>query len=234
MRCDTKVRCERNPSGCAISGIFNKKGKRIDGTKVIKSITLMHDRSNGLGGGFAAYGIYPKYKDYYAFHIMYDDEESKASAGRAPGRALHHRKGRKNTHPQRPTAIKSHPTLWRYFVKVDDRKLDGTRRGRLRRQPGHGDQLELRRRLHLVERQEHGRVQGRRISRGYRRTSSSSKTTRLTSGRPTAGSRRTRRDGGAGLTRYRCWTGRSCTTARSRPMALINDTSRCSATSWSC
>src|SRR5512147_415356 len=77
MRCDTKVRCERNPSGCAISGIFNRKGKRIDGRKIIKSIALMHDRSNGMGGGFAAYGIYPKYKDYYAFHVMLDDEESK-------------------------------------------------------------------------------------------------------------------------------------------------------------
>ena len=33
----------------------------------------MHDRSNGLGGGFAGYGIYPEYKDLYAFHIFYDD-----------------------------------------------------------------------------------------------------------------------------------------------------------------
>ena len=77
----TPCKCERDlehiPSGCAISGIFNRKGKRIDGNKIIKSIKLMHDRSNGLGGGFAAYGIYPKYKDYYAFHVMLDDEESK-------------------------------------------------------------------------------------------------------------------------------------------------------------
>ena len=69
-------------------GIMNKKGKRIDGTKIIKSITLMHDRSNGLGGGFAAYGIYPKHKDHYAFHIMFDDEESKRAPGGIPGAAL--------------------------------------------------------------------------------------------------------------------------------------------------
>ena len=31
----------------------------------------MHVRGNGLGGGFAAYGIYPKYDDYYAFHMMF-------------------------------------------------------------------------------------------------------------------------------------------------------------------
>ena len=33
----------------------------------------MHDRSNGLGGGFAGYGIYPEYKDFYAFHMFFDD-----------------------------------------------------------------------------------------------------------------------------------------------------------------
>ena len=43
----------RIPSGCAISGIFSKSGERISGDKIIKSIATMHDRSNGLGGGFA-------------------------------------------------------------------------------------------------------------------------------------------------------------------------------------
>lgn len=31
----------------------------------------MHDRSNGLGGGFAAYGIYPEHKDEFALHIFF-------------------------------------------------------------------------------------------------------------------------------------------------------------------
>jgi glutamate synthase domain-containing protein 1 len=62
----------RIPSGCAISGIINKSGKRISGEAIIKSISVMRDRSNGLGGGFAAYGIYPEYKDYYALHIFYE------------------------------------------------------------------------------------------------------------------------------------------------------------------
>lgn len=62
----------RIPAGCAISGIFHKDGKRENGTRIIDSIRPMHDRSNGLGGGYAAYGIYPMYKDYYAFHLFYD------------------------------------------------------------------------------------------------------------------------------------------------------------------
>ena len=67
----------RIPSGCAISGIFSKSGKRINGEDIIKSISVMHDRSNGLGGGFAGYGIYPEYKRQYAFHVFYDSNEAK-------------------------------------------------------------------------------------------------------------------------------------------------------------
>jgi len=45
----------RIPSGCAISGVISKSRKRMSGEAIIKSISVMHDRSNGLGGGFAAY-----------------------------------------------------------------------------------------------------------------------------------------------------------------------------------
>lgn len=54
----------RIPSGCALSGIMSRNGSRFSGEEIIKSIVLMHDRSNGLGGGFAAYGIYPQFKEY--------------------------------------------------------------------------------------------------------------------------------------------------------------------------
>ena len=47
----------RIPAGCAISGIIDKKGNRFNGTDIIKSIALMHERSNGLGGGFAGSSI---------------------------------------------------------------------------------------------------------------------------------------------------------------------------------
>ena len=67
----------RIPSGCAISGIFSRSGERISGEGIVKSIATMHDRSNGLGGGFAGYGIYPEYKDLYAFHVFYDSEKAK-------------------------------------------------------------------------------------------------------------------------------------------------------------
>lgn len=67
----------RIPSGCAIASEFSRNGTLFTGEDMIRSIRTMHERSNGLGGGFAGYGIYPEYKDYYAFHIFYDDNASR-------------------------------------------------------------------------------------------------------------------------------------------------------------
>ena len=53
----------RIPSGCAISAVISREGTRMSGESVIKSMIPMHDRSNGLGGGFAAYGIYPEHRE---------------------------------------------------------------------------------------------------------------------------------------------------------------------------
>jgi len=52
-------RGRRTISGCGLSGLMSLKGDRVDGRAITASIALLHDRSNGLGGGFAAYGIYP-------------------------------------------------------------------------------------------------------------------------------------------------------------------------------
>ena len=63
----------RIPSGCAISAVISTEGELMTGEKIIQSMIPMHDRSNGLGGGFAGYGIYPEYKDLYALHLFFDD-----------------------------------------------------------------------------------------------------------------------------------------------------------------
>ena len=67
----------RIPSGCAVSAIIDRSGRPMTGEKIIRSIATMHDRSNGLGGGFAGYGIYPAYKDYYAFHLFFDSRTAR-------------------------------------------------------------------------------------------------------------------------------------------------------------
>ena len=61
----------RIPSGCAISAVISKAGNKMSGEMITNSMKPMHDRSNGLGGGFAGYGIYPEYKDFYALHVFF-------------------------------------------------------------------------------------------------------------------------------------------------------------------
>ena len=62
----------RIPSGCAIAAVISRVGKRMSGEAVTEAMKPMHDRSNGLGGGFAGYGIYPEYKELYALHMFFD------------------------------------------------------------------------------------------------------------------------------------------------------------------
>lgn len=112
----------RNLSGCAISGMISKTGKRFSGEAIIDSISVMHDRSNGLGGGFAAYGIYPEYKDYYAIHVFYDDAQSKRECEEYLGR--HFDIINLSKIPTRKIAeITDEPLIWRYFVTPLPTKL---------------------------------------------------------------------------------------------------------------
>ena len=118
----------RIPSGCAISGIFQKSGRRMSGEAIIESIAVMHDRSNGLGGGFAAYGIYPDYKDYYAFHVFYDSPTAKKECEDFLDR--HFDIINLSKIPTRKMkSITDEPMIWRYFVtplptKLSDSQLD--------------------------------------------------------------------------------------------------------------
>lgn len=112
----------RIPAGCAISGIFSRSGKRIGGEKIVDSIALMHERSNGLGGGFAGYGIYPEYKDLYAFHVFYDHPKAKEECEQFLER--HFDVVNLSKIPTRKTPkITDEPLIWRYFVNPLPTKL---------------------------------------------------------------------------------------------------------------
>ena len=63
---------QKDISNCGLTGFISTAGKQVEGSVIMKSIALMHDRGNGLGGGFAAYGIYPQFKEFHAFHLMYE------------------------------------------------------------------------------------------------------------------------------------------------------------------
>jgi len=53
-------------------------GKRFGAERASEAIANMHERSNGLGGGFAVYGIYPDSGDELCSNtVMYLNQESK-------------------------------------------------------------------------------------------------------------------------------------------------------------
>ena len=118
----------RIPSGCAISGFISRDGRRLNGSDVVKSISYMHDRSNGLGGGFAGYGIYPEYKDLYAFHVFYNSNTAREQTERFLDR--HFDVVNLSRIPTKKVpAIKNEPLIWRYFVnplptKIASSQLD--------------------------------------------------------------------------------------------------------------
>lgn len=103
-------------SGCGIIGIMSERGNCFSGEEAINAIATLRERSNGLGGGFAAYGIYPEFKDFYAFHLMCEDAEAARSAEEYLSHNFEVEK--KEVIPHRhDTIIRRHPLLRRYFVK---------------------------------------------------------------------------------------------------------------------
>lgn len=111
----------RIPSGCAISGVMHQKGKRIGAELITRSIDCMRERSNGLGGGFSAYGIYPEFAELFALHILYEDNTARLEAEQIIGNFC--RVTLAEPIPVRKELIKNSPDIWRYFVEP---KTDGT------------------------------------------------------------------------------------------------------------
>ncbi|MEK6537948.1 MAG: glutamine amidotransferase family protein, partial [Nitrospirota bacterium] len=106
----------RDTSGCGLVGFINRDGKRVDGSNIIKSLCLMKDRCNGLGAGFAAYGIYPDMADYYAIHVMMDKPEVKPHVEHVLIKFFNVHREEEIPTRQNPY-IKDPPIFWRYFVE---------------------------------------------------------------------------------------------------------------------
>ncbi|MBW3012044.1 glutamine amidotransferase family protein [Candidatus Woesearchaeota archaeon] len=106
-------------SGCSTAGILDKSGKRFGSSDIVNSMKVMNERNNGLGAGFAVYGLYPENKDEYAFHVIYNNDDAKE-------------KGNELISKQFRIISKKHipcekrfdvPMLYKYFLKVDKKSL---------------------------------------------------------------------------------------------------------------
>jgi glutamate synthase domain-containing protein 1 len=105
--------------GCGVAGIHNEKGRRIPGSKIRKALDAMLPRYNGLGAGYAGYGIYPRYPDCYAIHLILDDEDSLRKAGDLLSGSVNIQ--REEEIPTRSHILEDAPLLRRFFVKPPER-----------------------------------------------------------------------------------------------------------------
>ncbi len=103
---------------CGLFGMMDTTGRPLRGRDIIRAMANMHDRGNGLGAGFAAYGIYPEFRQEYAFHLMFEHEEARRQTEaflRNNFKVVHH-----EGIPHRAVAeIDGPPMLRRYFLRVE-------------------------------------------------------------------------------------------------------------------
>ncbi len=115
---------QKDIAGCGLSGLISRKKTRISGSDIKKSLSLMSERGNGLGAGYAAYGIYPEFEEHYAFHVMYDDPSSKVEV--EDFLKANFRVEKTEEIPTTPVeAIGISPMLIRYFLEPLKEKVTG-------------------------------------------------------------------------------------------------------------
>ncbi|MDQ1278752.1 MAG: hypothetical protein QG670_12 [Thermoproteota archaeon] len=115
MELNNRYNDDKVNDACGLFGMMDLSGRRFGAEEPVKAIANMHERSNGLGGGFAAYGIYPEFRNDYALHVMYLNQESKEKSEAIISNNFDVLRSEKipvdySAHVIRP------PLMWRYFV----------------------------------------------------------------------------------------------------------------------
>jgi glutamate synthase domain-containing protein 1 len=100
--------------------MMNLEGKRFSPRDAVKAIANMHERGNGLGGGFAVYGLYPEHQDDYAFHVMYLSRDAKEKTDKLLKSNFDVTADEEI--PTREANVRDPPLVWRYFVQPNKRK----------------------------------------------------------------------------------------------------------------
>ncbi len=99
----------RIPSGCAIAAVISREGRGMPGSIVSEAMRPMHERSNGLGGGFAGYGIYP------ALHMFFDCRDTRKTCEAFLKESFELVQSELIPTRKIPS-ITGEPIIWRYFV----------------------------------------------------------------------------------------------------------------------
>jgi len=103
-------------SGCAIGALIDRSGTLVSGAQIVQLMAAMRERATDLGAGYAGYGIYPEFKDFYAFHVMYSSGAAQVQTEEVLRRNFYLE--RDEVIPtKRVDAIANAPLLRRYFCR---------------------------------------------------------------------------------------------------------------------
>jgi glutamate synthase domain-containing protein 1 len=113
----------RNIEACGIAGFININGKREDGKRVVDMITTMTDRENGLGAGYACYGLFPEMAEHYCVQLLLDDEEAKERVEDYFKKVANIIKD-EEVFTRKVKGMKGpYPLIWRFFLEVPQNAL---------------------------------------------------------------------------------------------------------------
>jgi len=104
--------------GCGIASCISLKGEKISGDRIARMLTIMEERENGLGAGYACYGLFPDRRDQYCLQFFFDDEEGKRNAENFLDGRLDIVHDEKVFTRDRSTISPPYPIVWRYFANV--------------------------------------------------------------------------------------------------------------------
>ncbi len=111
-------------SACGIAGLINTDGKRESGRRVTEMLTTMVDRENGLGAGFACYGLFLDLADYYCIQLLLDDMEAKEAVEEYLKDHVEIVKDER-IYSQRVKTMRGEiPVVWRFFVDPPKERVE--------------------------------------------------------------------------------------------------------------
>ncbi|MGC9360835.1 MAG: hypothetical protein ACP5G7_10775, partial [Anaerolineae bacterium] len=106
---------DRVHDACGLFGFIDTAGEAHGGAIAVEALCSMRERGNGLGAGYAAYGIYPEHAERYCLHAMCRHRQARQELDEYLRR--HFAVVHDEPIPTRETlGILDPPLLWRYFV----------------------------------------------------------------------------------------------------------------------
>lgn len=110
----TKLPKMRDFSSCAIGGMLDMDGELFTGETIAEMMSVMEERENGLGAGYAAYGLFPDLKEYYCLQVILDDFQAKEDVGSFLDQYTDIVQEEKVKVDE--DVFKEYPLVWRFFV----------------------------------------------------------------------------------------------------------------------